>query len=107
MLRDSVVASVVLAFAVVAIAALFGEQLVGIGLAIGLLLGAANGHLITLVFDRGGSFATTSLARLAVLSAVAIAAALILGAYAWAVLLGVAGAQLVMVAASIRQGLRS
>jgi hypothetical protein len=107
MLRDSVVASVVLAFAAAAVAALFGEPHVGLGLALGLLVGAANGHLIVRLFDRGGSFATTSLARLAVLSAIAIAAALLLGSQAWAVLLGVAAAQLVMVAASLRQGLRA
>jgi hypothetical protein len=45
--------------------------------------------------------------RLAALSAVAVGAALLLQTSAWTVLIGVGAAQLVMVATSVRQGLRA
>jgi hypothetical protein len=45
--------------------------------------------------------------RLAALSAMAIGAALVFGSAPWSVLIGVAGAQVVMVAMSVRQGLRA
>jgi hypothetical protein len=44
---------------------------------------------------------------MAVVSALAILAAVLLGISPWAVLIGVGAAQLVMVAAGIRQGLRA
>jgi hypothetical protein len=47
------------------------------------------------------------LIRLAALSAMAIGAALVFGSAPWSVLIGVAGAQVVMVAMSVRQGLRA
>jgi hypothetical protein len=45
--------------------------------------------------------------RLAILSAVALGAALLLQVSAWAVLLGVGAAQVIMVVAGVRQGLRA
>ena len=107
MLRETVVASVALAAITAIGAVLLDQTLTGIGIAIGLILGSANGFLIARLFDPQGSFVGSSLARLSVVSALAIGAALMVGSAAWTVLIGVAAAQLVLVAAGLREGLRT
>ena len=107
MLRETVVASVALAAITAVAAVLLDQSLIGIGIAIGLILGSANGFLIARVYDPQGSFVGSSLARLSIFSALAIGLALLVGSAAWTVLIGIAAAQLVMVAAGIRQGLRA
>jgi hypothetical protein len=106
-LRTTVAASAVLA-AIAAIAGLIvGRAEVGVGLAIGLVIGSFNGHALVALLDRHVPFVGASLVRMAIFSAGGIMLALIVGATPWAVLLGVAGAQMVMVAAAVRQGLRA
>jgi len=106
-LRLTVIACAVLASAVAAAAALSGHLAIGIGIAAGLLLGSLNGYFIQLLLGRGTPFVAGSLLRLVMFSAIAIAAALMFRSSGWTVPLGIGVAQLVMVAAGVRQGLRA
>ena len=81
------------------------QRSIGLGLALGLVVGAGNGELIQRVIDSSAPFVLSSVMRMAGVSAVAILVALLVGASPVAVLLGVAGAQFVMVATAVRQGL--
>jgi hypothetical protein len=105
--RATVVASAALAAVTVLIASVGGHLSVGLGLGAGLLIGSLNGRLVAGTLDMGAPFVAMSLVRMAVVSALAILAAVLLGISPWAVLIGVGAAQLVMVAAGIRQGLRA
>jgi hypothetical protein len=104
---DTLAGSVVLGLAVVLVAAASGHAPVGLGVALGLAIGSANGYLIVALLDRNSGFLFASLMRLAFLTALAVGGALLLQSSAWTVLFGVGAAQLVMVAAGVRRGLRS
>lgn len=106
-LRDTVVVSTLTAalFLIAGIAS--GHAAVGFGLGAGLLIGSTNGHLVLATLRTRASFALVSVGRLIALSGVAVGVALVLGPYAWSVLIGVAAAQAVMVGAAVRQGLRA
>jgi hypothetical protein len=94
-----------LAMAVVAFVALAvaGEIRAGVAVALGLVLGSINGLLAQRALDAGVSVRLSSLPRLALLTVVAIGGGLLIGlSYAWLVILGVAGAQLVLVAVAAR-----
>ena len=105
--RDTWIASV--AFASVAFLAGFvaGQRSIGLGLALGLVVGAAHGELIQRVVASHAPFVVSSVMRMAAVSAVAVLVALLVGASPIAVLLGVAAAQFVMVGAAVREGLRA
>ena len=107
MVRETVVASAALAVVTVLIASIAGHESLGLGLGAGLLIGSFNGRLVAGTLDMGAPFVPSSLVRMAAVSAIAILAALLLGIAIWAVLIGVAAAQLIMVAASVREGLRA
>ena len=107
MVRDTVVASAALATMVVIVAGAAGNLSLGIGLGAGLIIGSFNGRLVAGTLELGAPFVASSVVRMAAVSAVAILAALVLGIAPWALLIGVGAAQLVMVAAGIRQGLRA
>jgi hypothetical protein len=85
-----------------------GQPLAGVAVALGLGLGAANGFLAATFLRLGIAFAATSLARLMLLTLLAVASGLLLG---WPrmilVAAGIAAAQLVLSAASLREVLRS
>jgi len=106
MVRETVVASAALAAVTVLIAGMAGYLSLGVGLGAGLLIGSFNGRLVAGTLEMGAPFVAMSLIRMAVVSAIAILAAVLLGISPWAVLIGVGAAQLVMVAAGVRQGLR-
>jgi hypothetical protein len=106
-LKLTVTASAVLAAAVAVGAALAGHISLGIGIAAGLLLGSLNGYLIQALLGRGTPFVAASLLRLVMFSSIVVVAALMLRSAAWTVPLGIGVAQLVMVAASVRQGMRA
>ena len=106
-LRDTVVASAAAAVVAVVAATILGHLVIGLGLAAGLLIGAFNARAVAGVLERRVPFVAGTLIRLVFFSLTAIGAAMLLRADAWSVLLGVAAAQGVMVAASIRQGLRT
>ena len=107
MLRETVIASAVLALVATTVAGLFGQMSLGIGLAAGLLLGSANGYAIDALLGNATPFLAGSMLRLATLSALALLLAVAFGMSAWPVMIGVAGAQLVMVGAGVRQGMRA
>ncbi|TAN32577.1 hypothetical protein EPN29_08090 [bacterium] len=105
-LKETVVACAVCAAAVAVIAAVTGRLSLGMGVAAGLLLGSLNGYLIRALLDRRAPLVAGSLLRLLAFSAIVVGAALLLGRAAWTLPLGIGVAQLVMVAAGLRRGLR-
>ncbi len=75
-----------------------GYPRAGIAASTGLALGSLNGVAAGRAFNAGMNPRASSLVRLVVLSAAAVAAALVIGIDdAWLVLLGVGAAQLVLV----------
>src|SRR5579859_4993227 len=107
LLKVTVTICAVLAALVAAGGALIGHASVGMGLAAGLLLGSLNGYLIQSLLGRGTPFVAGSLLRLVMFSSIAIVAALLLRGIGWSIPLGIGVAQLVMVGAGVRQGLRA
>ena len=104
--RDTVAVSVVLASLAFVAGFVFDQRPIGLGLALGLVVGATNGELIQRVIVSNSPFLLSSLLRMAGLSAVAIGVSFLVGASTVALLLGVGAAQFVMVGAAVRQGLR-
>ena len=107
MLKMTTIGCAVLAAAIVVAATLFGHVSVGIGLAAGLLMGPVNGYAIQELLVRRTPFRIASLMRLVAFSSLVLVAAVIFGTQAWTVPLGIGLAQLVMVGAGVRQGLRA
>jgi O-antigen/teichoic acid export membrane protein len=107
MLKVTMVACVVLAAATVVGSALTGHLGFGVGLATGLVLGSFNGYAIQGLLARRAPFRVASLMRLVAFSALVLIAVVAFGPQAWTVPLGIGLAQLVMVAAGVRQGLRA
>ena len=106
-LRETVVACAAAAAIATVAGAIMGQLSIGVGLGAGLLVGAVNGYAVAGVLDRGIPFVAGTIIRILFFSAAAIVIAFLLQSEAWAVLIGVAAAQAVMVVASIRQGLRA
>jgi hypothetical protein len=80
-----------------------GQPRAGLALAIGLLLGSANGFLARLGVGLGGAFLATSMGRLVLLSTVGLGAGVLLGLdVAWWTLVGLAIAQFVLALAAVR-----
>ncbi|HEV2035412.1 MAG TPA: hypothetical protein VGU71_14660 [Candidatus Dormibacteraeota bacterium] len=107
MLRETVVGSAVLATAVILLAGLIGHLTFGLSVAAGLMLGSGNGYLVLALLNHRAPFVAGSLFRLISITALALMASLVFGLSMWPGLLGLAAAQLVMVAASVRQGMRA
>jgi hypothetical protein len=105
--RATWAASVALASTAFLAGFVVNQRWTGLGLALGLVVGAANGELILRLIDSRAPFVVSSVVRMAGVSAAAIVAAIVVGASPIAVLLGVAAAQLVMAGAAVRQGLRA
>jgi asparagine N-glycosylation enzyme membrane subunit Stt3 len=106
----NVTAAACAGMAVVALvaAAAIDQPLAGVALALGLLLGGANGFLAVRLLGLGVAFAATSLLRLLILTALAIASGFVLGwERAILVAAGMAVAQLVLSGASLREVLRA
>ena len=97
----------ILAVAIVVASTLFGHVSVGIGLGAGLLLGSLNGYAIQELLVRRTPFRIASLLRLGAFSSLVLLAAVVFGTQAWTLPLGIGLAQLVMVGAGVRQGLRA
>jgi hypothetical protein len=106
-LKVTATACAFLAAAVAAGAALTGHLSLGMGIGAGLLLGSLNGYLIQALLGRGTPMVAGSLLRLVMFSSIVLVAALMLKSAAWTVPLGIGLAQLVMVGAGVRQGLRA
>ena len=107
MLRETVVASALLAMAIVLLAGVTGHLTFGLSVAAGLMLGSGNGYLVLALLKQGTPFVAGSMFRLVSITAVALVASVVFGLAMWPALLGLAAAQLVMVAASVRQGMRA
>ncbi len=106
-LKETVAASAAAAAVAILAGAALGHLSTGAALAAGLLIGSLNGHALAALMARGTPFVASTIVRLAAFSAVAIVAAILLRSDVWAVLLGVAAAQGMLVTASIRRGLRA
>jgi hypothetical protein len=94
-----ITAAVCTAGALVAMAAglAAGHWRAGAGVALGLLVGAANGFLARRALGVEASFGFTAMGRLGLLSAIGLGLGLLLGLpYVPLVLLGIAAAQLVL-----------
>ena len=107
LLKTMLVVCVMLAIASFAIGLLAGYLAIGSALAAGVLLGSLNGYLIQGLMNRGTPFAASGVLRILFFSSLVLIAALSLHGAAWAFALGIGVAQLVMVAVSIRQGMRA
>ena len=107
MLRESVIASAILALVATTIAGILGHISLGLGLGAGLLLGSANGYAINALLGHATPFLAGSMLRLVTLSALGLLVAVLFGISAWPVMIGIGVAQLVMVGAGVRQGLRA
>ena len=107
LLRRMATACLVLAAASAVIGFAIGRPGPGIGMAAGILLGSLNGYLIQGLMSRGTPFAASGLFRILFFSSLVLVAAFTLRSSAWAFALGIGIAQLVMVAVSIRQGMRA
>jgi hypothetical protein len=85
-----------------------GQPLAGVALALGLMLGAANGFLAVRLLGLGVAFVATSMMRLLTLTMLAVASGLVLGwERAILVAAGMAVAQMVLSVASLREALRA
>ena len=104
-LKVTVVASAAAAAIAVVVAVALGHFATGLGLAAGLLIGAFNAHAVASVLDRNVPFVAGTLIRLVFFSITALLVAMLLRSDAWAVVLGVAAAQLVMAATAARRGI--
>ncbi len=105
--RDTVAVSVALASIAFLAGFVVNQRSIGLGLAVGMILGASNGELIQRMIDSRSPFLISSVFRMLGLSGVAILVAFVVGASPIALLIGVAAAQFVMVGAAVRQGLRA
>ena len=90
------------------VAAALGQPLSGVALARGRILGGGNGFLAVRLLGIGVAFAATSILRLLILTMLAILSGFVLGwERAILVAAGMAVAQLVLSAASLREVLRT
>jgi hypothetical protein len=106
-LKMTVAACALLAAAIAVGAALLGHLAAGAGIAAGLLLGSLNGYLIQALLSRGAPMVAGSMLRLVAFTSIVVVAALLMRSAAWTLPLGIGLAQLVLVGAGIRQGLRA
>jgi len=106
LLRKTVIGCGILAVGVGVAVALAGHVVVGAGLAVGIMLGSLNGYLIQGLLARRAPFAAASLLRIVLFSSIVLIVALSVREAAWALALGIALAQFVMVAVGARAGMR-
>lgn len=103
-LRASTLAAAALAAVAVAIGAVLGDALSGAAVGVGLLLGSGNGFLVRRAVGADLPFTFTSLSRLLLLTFFGIGIGLLLGNDRVAlVVLGLAGAQLLLASAAARE----
>lgn len=81
-----------------------GHPTAGAAIAIGIVIGAANGHIARWLLDIGVPFGITSLARITMLTAIAVAVGAIFGfSRVFLVVLGLGIAQLIMAGSALRE----
>jgi hypothetical protein len=85
-------------------AAVMGRPAAGAALAVGMVMGAANGHIARRLFNLGVPFGLTSMLRISLLTAIAVAVGAIFGfGHVFLVVLGLGIAQLIMAASALRE----
>lgn len=89
----------------VVIGALFaGRPAAGAAIGVGMVIGAANGHIARRLLDIGVPFGLTSMLRITLLTAAAVAVGAIFGfGHVWLVVLGLGVAQLIMAGSAFRE----
>lgn len=107
LLRDMIVACMLVALAAAGAGAVAGHLGVGLGLGAGLMLGSLNGYLMQSLMVRGTPFAASGILRILLFSSFALIAVFALRTIAWTVPLGIGLAQLIMVVVALRRGLRA
>lgn len=106
LLRNTLVASAVVAVSVMALGFATGQVKNALALAIGLIVGSANGLLVQRSVALGVGFTAVSLVRLMVLTALGLGIGLLIGlSQVWLVVGGIAVAQLVLAAFAVKEAL--
>lgn len=106
LLRNTLVASAVVAVTVMVVGFAAGQGKNALALAIGLLVGSANGLLVQRSVALGVGFTAVSLVRLMVLTALGLGIGLLIGlSQVWLVVGGIAVAQLVLAAFAVKEAL--
>ena len=106
LLRNTVVLSGLGSIAAVAVALSVGQLKSGLALAIGLLVGSANGLLVKRSLALGMAFTVLSLARLLLLTMLGLGIGLLIGLQqVWLVVGGIAIAQLLLAGFAFREAL--
>jgi hypothetical protein len=104
---DALRASLLMAGVAITAGAASGYTVVGLAVAAGLVAGSLNSFFMWTLLERRAPILPTSFLRLAFFTVLALVAARLLGVSTWAVVAGIAAAQLVMFGAAVRRGLRS
>jgi hypothetical protein len=103
LIRRAAVACAVLAALALVVCAFLERTPAGVSLAVGLLLGAANGVLAARLLRLGLPFVASSLGRLLLLSLIGVAIGYTLGiSNIWLVILGLGASQFVLAASAVR-----
>jgi hypothetical protein len=85
-------------------ATFFGRPAAGAALGVGMVIGAANGHIARRLLDIGVPFGITSMLRITLLTALAVAVGAIFGfGHVFLVVLGLGIAQLIMAGSALRE----
>jgi hypothetical protein len=105
--RSAALACVVAAVACALIGTVVGHATFGLGLAVGLAIGAGNGYAADRLLLVGVPFVATSMLRIIVLTLVALASGLIFGfSAAVPVVAGLAAAQLILAGSAVVESVR-
>lgn len=105
--RSAAVACVVIAVACALVGSVLGHAAWGLGLAVGLAVGAGNGYAADRLLLVGVPFLVTSMLRIVVLTLVALIAGLAFGFdRAVPVVAGLAAAQLVLASSAVLEAVR-
>ena len=106
LIRNAVAVSGVVAIAVVAFGIATGQIRNALALAIGLLVGSANGLMVQRSLALGVGFTAVSLVRLLLLTGLGLGIGLLIGlSQVWLVVGGIAIAQLVLAGFAVREAL--
>lgn len=105
--RETLIACFLLAGFAVFAGEVTNQLLPGMTVAAGLLLGSVNAFVFPAMFERGATGMVAALMRLGVFTSIAVVVAFVMAAPMWAIALGIAAAQMIMVVVGVRRGLRA
>jgi hypothetical protein len=106
LIRNTVAVSGLVAIGAVAFGIATGQLKSGLALAIGLLVGSANGLMVQRSLALGIGFTAVSLVRLLLLTGLGLGIGLLIGlSQVWLVVGGIALAQLVLAGFAVREAL--